>query len=208
MKNLFKAFAFTAVMSGAFFACDTDPCKDVVCGDHGTCNEGLCTCETGYEKDSANLCNTMIRAKYLGANMGAATWSVQESFTQGGQTTTGNFTMVFTAASAITDVSIANFGDGGQSIVMEVTGSNTLQVKSGQVVAGFTVSGTGTLSGNTQTINYAGTNAADPTNDFTGVMTCTKQKAWLDQAQKKANLQRVGFFLWPYISAGLAWSFL
>jgi hypothetical protein len=38
-------------------ACDTDPCKDVVCGDHGQCSEGACTCEKGYKPDEGGLCN-------------------------------------------------------------------------------------------------------------------------------------------------------
>lgn len=62
MKNLIYLFL------GALFviSCKTDPCKDKVCGTAGTCSEGICICDTGYEQDSIGACNTEIRAKFLG----------------------------------------------------------------------------------------------------------------------------------------------
>ena len=173
MKNLFKAFAFTAVLSAAFTACNNDPCKDVVCGDQGACDEGTCICNRGYEKDTANLCNLMIRSKYLGAGNGSATYSIAEVC---GGVNSGGFTMTVTAASDILDIAVANFGDSGQSVVMMVTGSRTLQVKPGQTINGIAVSGDGELDANGQlVIRYTGTDATTGAQVFSCTMTGTKQ---------------------------------
>jgi hypothetical protein len=174
MKNLFKAFALTALLAGAFSSCDNDPCKDVVCGTQGVCQEGLCICNTGYEKDSANLCNTAIRAKYLGANQGPASYAVSESCAGG---SAGTFSMTATAATSITEIVMSNFGNNpsNSSAVLEVTGSNTVSIKAGQQIDGANISGTGTMSGNTLTINYTATDATTGTQLFSCTMTCTKQ---------------------------------
>jgi hypothetical protein len=83
--------------------------------------------------------------------------------------------MTATAATAITEIAMANFGDSGQSVILEVTGSNTVSVKSGQQVAGVNVSGTGTMAGNTLTVNYRGTDPTTGAELFSCTMTCTKQ---------------------------------
>ncbi len=60
----------------AVSGCNQDKCKDVDCGDFGSCSspgdEAICFCETGYEQDDAGLCNVKITTKYLG------TWQVSE----------------------------------------------------------------------------------------------------------------------------------
>lgn len=63
MKNLIILLFATALA----FSCTPDPCKDVVCGTNGTCTEGICICEAGYEQDSLGACNTQIRAKFVGS---------------------------------------------------------------------------------------------------------------------------------------------
>jgi len=59
--------------------CNRDECRDVDCGEFGTCSspgeEAVCFCETGYEKDEAELCNVKSTTKYLG------TWLVDETVT-------------------------------------------------------------------------------------------------------------------------------
>lgn len=44
------------------FSC-SEPCDDVNCGDNGTCLEGLCICDDGYEGIN---CETELRAKFVG----------------------------------------------------------------------------------------------------------------------------------------------
>ena len=65
MKNLFKSLAFVALAATSFTACNDD-CKDIVCGEFGTCNEGICDCLPNYEKDDEGLCSVLERAKFTG----------------------------------------------------------------------------------------------------------------------------------------------
>jgi len=58
MKILKTLFVLTV-----FAASCSDPCDDVVCQNAGTCIEGVCDCADGYE---GTLCETEVRAKYLG----------------------------------------------------------------------------------------------------------------------------------------------
>lgn len=44
-------------------ACSSDPCTDSSCGDHGTCIDGACMCDEGYEGDN---CEREEREKFLG----------------------------------------------------------------------------------------------------------------------------------------------
>ena len=61
-KSLFILLSIFTV----FMSC-SDPCDDVDCGANGTCDDGTCLCEDGYEGTS---CETEIRAKYLGTYSG------------------------------------------------------------------------------------------------------------------------------------------
>lgn len=51
------------------FSCTNEPCEDVDCGEHGTCDEisGNCLCDDFYEGDQ---CEIEVREKFLG------TWQV------------------------------------------------------------------------------------------------------------------------------------
>lgn len=56
----------TLLLSASFFitSCgDSDPCKDVDCGANGTCFEGSCVCNQGYEGSN---CDTEWSAKFVG----------------------------------------------------------------------------------------------------------------------------------------------
>jgi hypothetical protein len=101
MKSFIKALSFAAVFGLFATACETDPCKDVVCGDHGSCVEGVCNCETGYEKNADGLCNDEVRAKFFG------TWNVADDCSNSGATPYQ--VIVATLSSGIFDVKISNF---------------------------------------------------------------------------------------------------
>lgn len=50
-------------------ACGTDdPCKDVECGTNGTCFEGACVCNEGFEGSD---CNAEWAAKFVGSYFGS-----------------------------------------------------------------------------------------------------------------------------------------
>ncbi len=100
MKNFIKSLAFTLAAGAFFSSCEQDPCKDVVCGTNGSCVEGTCNCEAGYEKDAANLCNTMQRAKFIGA------WTVAEDCAGA---TAAYPSAIAAGTTSITEVSILDF---------------------------------------------------------------------------------------------------
>jgi hypothetical protein len=83
----------------------------------------------------------------------------------------GTWTSVITASSTgSTGIVISNFGNSTTSINGTVDSKGNLTLTSA-TIGGYTVSGTGILSGNTLTITYAGAG----TNPFTCTMTMHKQ---------------------------------
>ncbi len=67
LRTLVLAIATIGIFS--IQSCDTDPCKDVACGDNGVCLEGTCICDDGYDGSD---CNIVIRSLFLG------TYNVEE----------------------------------------------------------------------------------------------------------------------------------
>ncbi len=156
--RILQILGVAAVATIGMVSCTTDACKDVDCGLYGTCVEGDCVCDTGYEGVN---CDTEERADFIG------TYNVTEACTS------GNYTYaitVTTSATGVTSVIITNFGDYGVNVNATVNGDN-LTIAS-QTVGGGTFSGTGQISGNILTITYNVT-AGTSTDDCT--MTCTKQ---------------------------------
>lgn len=101
MKSLIKALSFAAVVGFFATSCNTDPCKDVATGDHGTCSEGTVTCNAGYEKDADGLCNVEQRAKFKG------TWTASDNCSLSG---TASYTVTVNESTAgISEVKITNF---------------------------------------------------------------------------------------------------
>ncbi len=129
-----------------FYTSCTDPCKDVECNDpNGTCVEGTCNCEVGYEGDD---CGTEERAKFLG------TFSVSGTITcpvSGNGTITGTVFTVSNSSSSIQKI-VLNFG-GALTLTATVNGTSfTIDNSS---ISGYDYSGQGSISGNniTCTIN-------------------------------------------------------
>lgn len=69
MKSPFKTILIAAFSTLAVFcsivytSCNRDKCKSVVCAHGGVCNDGMCTCPSGYEGSN---CETVSRTKFLG----------------------------------------------------------------------------------------------------------------------------------------------
>lgn len=96
-KSILVAAAITiAGLATTLTSCTSDPCKDVVCN-KGTCGtDGKCVCPAGAEGTS---CQTQSLSKLLGANNGAQEYN----FSDGGSTSCGSFTGVFTATRSAAD---------------------------------------------------------------------------------------------------------
>jgi hypothetical protein len=176
MKNL-KSILLSSVLTlgifGAttFVSCNPDACKDVVCNNGGTCNDGDCVCASGFEGTN---CETQSLSKFLGSN----NTSVNYNFSDNGGTTCGNYTGTFTATRSAADTTrliLTNFGGFGLTTSVYATvDKNTLTIPS-QAITGATsntVSGTGTYSNGVISGSYTN-------ND--GTSTCNYTFTWTKQ---------------------------
>ena len=146
MKNLF----YLALLLSTFIviSCDQDPCKDVVCGAEGTCLQGTCDCNFGWEKDSANLCNVAWADKFVMNNIPTS------DSCSAGSVNAGVF--VYNSAiqkqDATTLRSFNLFGYGSSNVIdLDVTSSTDVSINYTDV-AGRIFTGTGSKVGNVLTI--------------------------------------------------------
>ena len=158
--RILQILGVAAIATIGMVSCDTDACKDVDCGLYGTCVDGDCECDAGYEGAS---CATASREKFIGS------YNVSESCTS------GNFTYaisITTSSTGAANVIITNFGGFTTPINVNGTVSGTSLTIPNQTVGGGTFSGSGQIAGNILTITYNAT-AGSSTDACT--MTCTKQ---------------------------------
>jgi hypothetical protein len=142
---------------------EEDPCEGVSCLNGGSCNNGTCTCATGYEGSN---CGTEQRSKFL------ASYNVSESCNMSGNF---NYTMsINTSATGVTNVVLNNFYGVGATVTGTVNGS-AITIPSQLVNVnsiGHTFSGSGQVSGNILTLSYTVVVGVD---SETCTATCTKQ---------------------------------
>lgn len=169
IQNPMKTFSKILLMcmtlvSIALFSCKKDdPCEDVTCLNGGTCNNGSCSCATGYE---GSTCATEQRSKFL------ASYNVSESCN-----ITGNFNYTIsinTSATGVTKVVISNFYGVGATVTGDVNGTSvTIPSQLVNVNSiGYNFSGSGQVNGNILTLSYTAVVGAD---SETCTATCTKQ---------------------------------
>lgn len=150
-----KLILLPALLVGAFLmfipACtDENLCKDVDCGTYGTCFDGDCVCDDGYEIGTSGKCDTEQRAKFLG------TYNSSETCTP---PSTGSYSNTITASgSDVTKVVISNFGDSGLNATATIDGYDVTVEPQTFTIGGttFEITGDGQLNsaGTTITLNY------------------------------------------------------
>jgi len=147
MKSI-RNIAFSALVAvGAFTmvtytACTKDECEDVVCNNGGTCVLGNCSCPTGYEGTN---CETITRDKFLG------TYNGNETCTVGSDT----YTVTLSTNSNDLKLTFNNlYNQTNPSISALCTIISTTEFTFSDTQNGVTYSGTGTLNGNTLTVDY------------------------------------------------------
>ncbi len=66
--SFLSAFAFLAIATTVLFsACEQDSCLDLTCQNAGSCAEGFCRCQTGYEGAE---CQIKAATKFVGFYVG------------------------------------------------------------------------------------------------------------------------------------------
>lgn len=160
MNKLIKLFAIAVMFmstAATITSCNEDPCKDVVCLNSGTCDNGNCLCIAGYEGAD---CATLIATKFIGVFNGNETCSTGSDI----------YTLTVSTNSDVTKVNIANIYDFNYSGVASITGS-TITLPTTTAASGAVYSGSGSVNGNTLTFTYT---IANPTaTPPTAANTCT-----------------------------------
>ncbi|MDQ3192523.1 MAG: calcium-binding EGF-like domain-containing protein [Bacteroidota bacterium] len=160
MKKFKNLVAVFALATGLMFATSCkDECKDVDCGANGTCVEGVCDCNDGYEGDN---CEAAMNAKFVG------TYNVTDPCTALG------YSQTVTAGSTPTEITFSNLGNFGTPAVVKATVSGTSISATNYVDAAgrkFTV--TGSYANNAITLTYTVT-YTDNSNETCANVTMTK----------------------------------
>lgn len=142
-KKLFllPALLFAAMVMFAPACGDSDPCKDVDCGANGTCFEGACVCNEGFDQDVNGQCTVEWTAKFLG------------DYSAGSSCFTGSYSGSITRVDAMT-IKINEFGGytGPNFINATVTSSNAVSVNMTDA-ANRKITGSGTIAGKVLTLS-------------------------------------------------------
>jgi len=129
MKNLISALACFLLLATS---CQ-DPCDDIQCGANGSCDDGTCICDTGYEGD---LCNTLIIDKYTG------TWN-STGFQCDGDT--DDLVFVIEQGATITDIQLYEIEDPEILIKLNYNGTS-ITIPFQEFEDGFSVEGSGNIN--------------------------------------------------------------
>lgn len=148
---MIKSNIYITILTFIVFAisCKNDPCADTFCGDKGTCVDGFCECDLGYESDQEGLCNNAWANKFVRENIQAT------DNCSAGSTNAGAFNYNTTIAleNPTTLKSFNLFGYGSSNLIeIELTGSENLTIDFTDY-AGRKFKGEGIKDGNLVTID-------------------------------------------------------
>ena len=146
-----RKLAFLLLLSFSLFACRTDEaCKNVECGEHGNCAEGVCQCDQGFELGATVSCDVRtaerIARVYSGSSQGC---------------NSGNHNVTLQASNIHDEILIlVNLGnyvcDNEESVVVEaeILSPTTFKLEPGPYCGKYTFSGEGSISDNEITVNF------------------------------------------------------
>ncbi len=129
--------------------CDngTCVCSDAACGPNGNCVNNVCSCDDGYETDANGVCNTEIRAKFIGA------YSMVETCSTGPDNYGCSIT---TSNQGVDKIAFTNLYNQGIPVIATITSTTTCTIPTSTFGTG-TISGAGTYDLSTEkwTVSYA-----------------------------------------------------
>lgn len=136
MKNIIITALGTILLffAVAFNSCKEDLCKNVSCAYGGTCKDGSCMCQTGYEGDH---CETVTREKFKGI------WNVNED---GTITSIAQYAVSIVNGDKINEVKITNFQNNFIEPVVGVAYKDTLTIPYQVFSNGYKVEGWATIT--------------------------------------------------------------
>ncbi len=160
MKKILGLIMF-AIIATTFTSCNPDPCEKVICNNNGTCNEGVCSCEAGYEGET---CDILSRTKTV------SDWNVEED---GSLSAADNYDVTITANSNDAKaIYIGNMYNAFSNAVNATVNGNVITIDRQEPDGdGYFVRGTGTIdesvTPNRINFEYTVTNENDPLNIIT-----------------------------------------
>lgn len=131
LTTLATLFAFSTVL---FNSCEPDLCKNISCAYGGTCKDGSCLCQTGYEGE---FCETISRDKFKGI------WNVNED---GTITSVAQYSINIENGDKINEVKITNFQNHFTEKVIAVAYKDTLTIPYQVFTNGYKVEGWATIT--------------------------------------------------------------
>lgn len=136
MKNIVITVLSTLAIffSVAYTSCKPDVCKNVSCAFGGTCKDGSCICQVGYEGDH---CETITRDKFKGI------FNVNEDGTISGA---AQYTISMENGTKINELLIKNFQNTFTEDVVAVAYKDTLTIPNQTLANGYTVEGWATIT--------------------------------------------------------------
>jgi hypothetical protein len=140
-----KTLIALCVASVYFVGCGCDCCRAKLnCGSNGTCLDGLCNCEDGYEGDR---CETLSNLKFIGH------WKGQEIHEYNGVTDTIKIDWTAQASTTLPDLKITNTNGTINTLKLKgdkLTVQNEIVLDNKHIITG----GTATINGAKTLINY------------------------------------------------------
>lgn len=135
------------IMGSTFFTACTDECKEVVCENKGTCDEGICDCPEGTKGEN---CETFVMAK----TTLVGTWELTDIEEDGVKTPGGGgLAFIFESCSAepcnVTFKVTENSSSGDYQRIQEIT--LTYKVKDAETLATTRVNAKTTITENGDT---------------------------------------------------------